>query len=198
MMSFLMDYLVTEAFVRSDGNIDFPSQFIEGYAYMQAKFYGHQPARFYDADDAFLWMPKDLLEIDNQEVNYIAARGADGKALYLALMNESHEPITANVRVNPGKVAVQSFSLKTVSDTGSAKPAGDGSIEVAIPAKGLMAVALDGVRITPEFQQKVGLIEPDKIWSKDRIDFEDPSQGRALIMNFGALAKSAYVYLFDG
>ena len=196
MMSFLLDYLVTETFVRSDGKIDFPNQFIEGYAYMQAKFYGNMTGRFYDADDAILWMPKELLAIDNPEVNYIAARGGD--ALHLALMNESHEPITANVRVNPEHVTNQNFSLKTVSKTGSASRSEDGgTFQVSIPAKGMVAVSLEGVRITPKFQQKVRGVAQGDIWSKDRIDFKDPA-GRAVIMNFGTLAKSAYVYLFDG
>ena len=195
MMSFLLDYLVTDAFVRSDGKIDFPSQFIEGYAYMQAKFYGNMTGRFYDADDAVLWMPIGLLDIDNPEVNYIAARGEN--ALHLALMNESFEPITATVRVNSGLVPKRAVALKTVSATGTASMAAtDGAIEVTIPAKGLVAVTLDGVRVTPAFQQKVSGVDPGALWSTDRLDFEDPP-GRAVIMNFGSLAKSAYIYLFD-
>lgn len=196
MMSFLLDYLVTDAFVRSNGEIDFPSQFIEGYAYMQAKFYGNMTGRFYDADDAILWMPKELLDIDNQEVNYIAARGED--ALYLALMNESFEPITANVRVNPEHIPNQGFAVRTVSETGNAlRPDDFGAFQVSIPAKGMVAVSLDGVRISPSFQQNVRGVDREQIWANDRIDFEDPA-GRAIIMNFGSLAKSAYVYLFDG
>lgn len=195
MMSFLLDYLVTDAFVRSDGKIDFPSQFIEGYAYMQAKFYGNMTGRFYDADDAVLWMPIGLLDIDNPEVNYIAARGEN--ALHLALMNEGFEPITATVRVNPGLVPNRTVALRTVSATGTASMAAtDGAIQVTIPAKGLVAVTLDGVRVTPAFQQKVSGVDPGALWSADRIDFEDPP-GRGVIMNFGSLAKSAYVYLFD-
>ena len=196
MMSFLLDYLVTDAFVRSKGKIDFPSQLIEGYAYMQAKFYGYAPGNFFDADDAILWMPKGLLSIDNPEVNYIAARGEN--ALYLALMNESFEPITATVQVNAGLAPNQAFSLRTVSETGSASTTGsEGAFQVNIPAKGLVAVSLDGVQVTPAFQQKVQGVDPGAIWSTDRVDLNDPP-GRAVIMNFGDLAKSAYVYLFDG
>jgi hypothetical protein len=196
MMSLVLDYLVTDAFVRSNGKIDFPSQFIEGYAYMQAKFHGNMTGRFYDADDAVLWMPKDLLHIDNPEVNYIAARG--DHALHLALMNESFEPVTTTVRVDSKLVPKQAFTLRTVSDAGSASGAGAaGTFQVTIPAKGLIAVSLDGVRITPAFQHKVSGVDPDTLWSSDRIDFDDPP-GRAVIMNFGTLAKSAYVYLFDG
>ena len=196
MMSFLLDYLVTDAFVRSNGRITFPSQFIEGYAYMQAKIYGNMTGRFYDADDAVLWMPKALLNIDNPEVNYIAARGSN--ALYLALMNESFEPIKATVQINAGVVPNLAFSLRTVSETGSASTTGnEGAFLVTIPAKGLVAVSLDGVQITPAFQQKVQGVDPGTVWTTDRIDFDEP-RGRALIMNFGTLAKSAYVYLFDG
>jgi hypothetical protein len=195
MMSLLLDYLVTDAFARSNGKINFPSQFIEGYAYMQAKFYGNMTGRFYDADDAVLWMPKGLLAIDNPEINYIAARGAG--ALHLALMNESFEAVTATVRVNSKLVPNQAFTLRTVSATGSASKAGtDGAFQVTIPARGMVAVSLDGVKITPAFQQKVSGVDPGALWSKDRIDFDSPP-GRAVIMNFGTLAKSAYVYLFD-
>jgi hypothetical protein len=98
MTSMIVDYLVSETMARSDGAIDFPSQFIEGYAYMQSKFYGTQKGRFYDAKDAILWMPKQLLSIDNLEINYIAARGDN--ALYLALINESEKEVTANITLN--------------------------------------------------------------------------------------------------
>jgi hypothetical protein len=43
MMSMLLDYLVSDVFVRSEGQITFPSAFIEGYAYLQNNFYGHKP-----------------------------------------------------------------------------------------------------------------------------------------------------------
>src|SRR5690606_1208755 len=50
-MSILLDYLVTDAFARSHGEIDFPSRFIEGYAYLQSKFYGDRPGKFYGFSD---------------------------------------------------------------------------------------------------------------------------------------------------
>jgi hypothetical protein len=56
--SMLLDYLVTDAFVRSEGAINFPSEFIEGYAYLQTKFYGHKSGEMYGRK-ASLWMPED-------------------------------------------------------------------------------------------------------------------------------------------
>ena len=42
-ISLLYDFLVTQALYRSDGQVNFPGEFIEGYAYLQSKFYGHLP-----------------------------------------------------------------------------------------------------------------------------------------------------------
>src|SRR5690606_40434224 len=39
-IALLMDFLVSDAFVRSDGAIDFPHQYAQGYAYLQSKVYG--------------------------------------------------------------------------------------------------------------------------------------------------------------
>jgi hypothetical protein len=71
--SVLADYLVTDAYVRSKGAIDFPSEFIEGYAYLQSKFYGHRAGAFY-GEEAWLWMPQKVLEVSSDEVNFITAR----------------------------------------------------------------------------------------------------------------------------
>jgi hypothetical protein len=74
MRSMLVDFLVTDAYVRSKGKSDFPYNFSEGYAYMQNKAYGAMRGTFYGDDDAFLWMPKGLLDVPDQ-INYITARG---------------------------------------------------------------------------------------------------------------------------
>ena len=46
-ISLLYDFLVTQALFRSGGKVDFPGEFIEGYAYLQSKFYGHLPGTIY-------------------------------------------------------------------------------------------------------------------------------------------------------
>ncbi|HET6783653.1 MAG TPA: hypothetical protein VFH12_07435, partial [Pseudoxanthomonas sp.] len=74
MASMLLDYLVTDADTRSGGRIRFPAEFIEGYAYLQNQAYGGRVGRFYDHDDATLWMPKALVQPQSVELNYVAAR----------------------------------------------------------------------------------------------------------------------------
>ena len=196
MMSMLLDYLVTQAHVRSDGAIEFPSQFIEGYAYLQNKFYGHEEGQFYDADDAILWMPKQLLEIDNIEVNYIAARGEND--LYLALMNEDDKPVKATVTLDKQRFAGAPESLRLVSETGRAElTPGNGTFMVEIPARGLSAVVLEGAKAKPVFQAKLtGTTQADN-WKKGVVEIDDPA-GKAMMLNLGRAAKTAYVFLEDG
>lgn len=196
MMSMLVDYLVSETMARSAGAIDFPSQFIEGYAYMQNKFYGMQRGRFYDAQDAILWMPQNLLKIDNVEINYIAARGEN--ALYLALLNESNEALTTEVTLNQNLVPHGRYPVFMSQNNVSFEPAGDtsGTMTVTIPARGLTAVVLKDCRITPRFQRKLMGVTKDDAWAKGLIDFKEP-KGRAMILNLGQATKKAFIYLID-
>ncbi len=62
MASMLLDYLVTDAFVRSAGKISFPTEYMEGYAYLQSYMYGVQKGSFYTQKEAQLWMPARLLK----------------------------------------------------------------------------------------------------------------------------------------
>ncbi|MFK7910041.1 MAG: hypothetical protein AB8F34_05495 [Akkermansiaceae bacterium] len=196
MMSMVLDYLVSETVARSDSAIDFPSQFIEGYAYMQNKFYGAQKGRFYDANDAILWMPKKLLKIDSPEVNYIAARGEN--SLYLALLNESDVAITTKVALNDKLVPRSSYPTRIRQGNEPFKSAGttDGTMTVTIPARGLTAVVLDNCRITPRFQKKLMGVGAKDAWAKGLIELKEP-QGRAMILNLGRATKKVFIYLTD-
>lgn len=194
MMSMLIDYLVTEAMVRSESKIRFPSQFIEGYAYLQNKFYGTQEGRFYDNNDAILWMPKDLLKINNVEVNYIAARGKN--RLYLAFMNESFDPVKAQVSLNGEFISQRPYTIKTREENQGPRQSSlaKNVFEISIASKGITTVTIEGVDIVSKFQHKV-MGEKDKnAWHKGFVEFNDPD-GRAMVLNLGKTTKTVYVYL---
>ncbi len=193
MMSMLVDYLLTETMARSDGAVNFPSQYIEGYGYMQNKYYGAAPGRFYQAEDAVLWMPKGLLEIDDIEVNYIAARGKN--ALYLALMNESAKTVRTKVSLNEKRVPRGRYPMRAWSHGGDeVRNTTDGTFEVEIPPRGLTAVVLEGIKITPEFQQKVTGLAREDAWRTSWVDMAKP-KGRAMMLSLGQAARTVYIYL---
>lgn len=196
MASMIVDYLVSETMARSDGAIDFPSHFIEGYAYLQSKCYGTQKGRFYDAKDAILWMPKQLLEIDNPEINHITARG--DKALYIALLNESEKEVTANITLNDRLLPKGSFPVRMSVNNQPfvSKGSTQGRLQVTIPARGLCAVVLDDCRIVPRFQEKAMGGSADGAWKRGLLDFDEP-KGRAMVLQLGKATTKAFIYLID-
>ncbi|MCH5686161.1 hypothetical protein LWM68_19015 [Niabella sp. W65] len=143
MASLFVDYMVSDAFVKSNGQIDFPSEYIEGYAYLQNKFYGAGKGRFFKAAGVQLWMPSRLLNIEDIALNYISAKKND--TLFLAFMNQSPAAVTTRVTVNPALVACsQQAGLRLLSHSGKILPLGDSSFLLTVPARGLAAVAVSG------------------------------------------------------
>jgi hypothetical protein len=196
MASMLLDYLVTDAFVRSKGAIRFPSEFIEGYAYLQNKFYGHKPGKFY-GKKASLWMPENLVKSSSVELNYISARG-DG-SLLVAFMNQSNEAIKSNLsfngdilKLNPQK------SYKVVVWVDNKKQGilqmKGGEIDIIVPKKGLTVLEIKDVEIETNFQNKILGGKPS--WKNGYKEYE-VGNARFMILNVGSLDTKAYVYLRD-
>ena len=77
--------------------MDFPGEFIEGYAYLQSKFYGHLPGTIYGRE-ARLWMPTGLATPADRQLNYISA--VDDDALYIVFMNQSAETVETDVALD--------------------------------------------------------------------------------------------------
>ncbi len=196
MASMLLDYLVTDAFVRSKGAIDFPSEFIEGYAYLQSKFYGHKPGKFY-GKKASLWMPENLVKSSSVELNYVSARG-DG-SLLVAFMNQSNEAINANVSFNADILKLNpQKSYKVVVWVDNKKQSilimKGGKIEIDVPKKGLTVLEINDVEIETNFQNQILSGKPS--W-KNGYKEDDVGNARFMILNVGSLDTKAYVYLRD-
>lgn len=154
--SMLIDYLISDVFNKSEGNIFFPSEFAECFAYMKGKMYGFKPGKFYDEDNVWLWMPKDILKTGNVQVNYITAR-SDGR-LYAAFVNQSFHPIDTNVYVNDSivgfsknkryivKVWEQNKYTRQIEMKG-------GVIPIHIETEGITAIAIENIRCEPNLQK---------------------------------------------
>jgi hypothetical protein len=197
MASMLLDYLVTDAFVRSEGKIDFPSRFIEGYAYLQNKFYGDRPGQFYDKTNCLLWMPKGLVEADTVELNYLAAR--DDQGLHLALMNQSDAPVRSTIRINPnvaGFDPAKKFEVLVREQNVEPKwtTMQNSEVAVLVAPKGITALNIRGLIVKPKFQDSLLSASAANRWSNDYVKLET-GDARAMILNFGPKATSAFVYL---
>ena len=193
-MSILLDFLVTDAFARSGGQIDFPAHFMEGYAYLQSKFYGDRPGKFFDRDDAVLWLPRRLIKSGSVEINTLVARGRD--RLYLAFTNQSPEPITTEIALSAAtlpQLAGRTYRTR-VFRAGAATALRDGRLTITVPPMGLTAVEVEGLGVTPKFQDRLVGARATDAWRRDYVEL--PLGGtRAMILNFGPAATAAYVYL---
>ncbi len=195
MLSMLVDYLVTDAHVRSGGQIDFPYNYSEGYAYMQNKAYGSMQGTFFGRDDALLWMPKGLLQVPDQ-INFITARGTND--FYLALMNESQGDLIAEVILRddlfPG-MAQRSYEVEIVADGNQTSTTlVGGRMRVPVKARGLTALVVKGLKVIPAFQNKIADLDATAAWDLDLLDLRGAA-GRAMVLNLGSEKCYAYVYL---
>jgi len=195
MLSMLVDYLVTDAYVRSEGKIDFPYNYSEGYAYMQNKAYGAMQGTFFERSDALLWMPNALLEVPDQ-INYLTARGEND--MYVALMNESEQDMQALIVFNRDVLPAayeKEYVAEMVSGSGVSRATlTGGSIRVPVKARGLMAMVIKSLKVKPAFQDKIANLDQTDAWAVDMTDLKGVA-GRAMILNLGSENRYAYVYL---
>ncbi len=163
-IALLMDYLISDAYALSKGNIKFPGQFAPGYAYLKSKVYGHKPGNFYGDKDVFLWMPKQLLTADNEQLNYLSGYG-NGQ-FYVAFLNQSDNPVEAKIRLNQDLVPYKaSHRMRIWKQNKASAPATmtDGRLNIIVAPKGITAIAIDDIEIVTQFQQHVYSSEDRKL-----------------------------------
>ncbi len=199
MISMVADYLVTDVATRSGGQIDFPSRYAQGYAYLKTRVYGDRPGRFYDEPAARLWLPANLLRSDNVQLNYLAAYGEN--SLGLAFSNQSAETVETTIHLNPDVVpfdASAAYSARTWRDNRpvAANAVQRGSFRVSVAPHGITAVVIPGLRIQPALL--AGLNDPAALPLSPASHAEistpfGPATG--MVLSFGRGLKSAYIWL---
>ena len=191
-LSILEDFLITDAWYRSDEQIYFPSVVNSGYAYFDNNDYGFAPGNFYDEEDMWLWLDRGIIEPDSVLLNYLPAK-KDG-VLGLALMNTDDADLTTTITLGEKIPNGASHNEKaTLIDANGKKSTVDvvnGKFTVTIPAKGIMSVIMH-----PDVKKPS--------WVKDYVvsnnlgetisSFED---GKAYLMQFNDDNYFAYLCSF--
>ncbi|MFH1497564.1 MAG: hypothetical protein ABII82_07030 [Verrucomicrobiota bacterium] len=196
-MSILLDYLTTDAEARSGGRVKFPSRFIEGYAYLKSRFVGDRPGVFYSLEDAWLWMPRGLVQTGSVELNHVSARTDD--ALALLFMNESDAPVKTTASIDTARVlGLAGETLTAQHWIDNAEAAGltvtDGRLALDVPARGIVAVIIRGVRPQVGVQRELVAATRSPAWTTD---YAEGHLGglRAMSFNFGPGRRTLYTYL---
>ena len=160
----LIDYLVSDTWARSKEQIDFPSEFIEGYAYLKNKFYGSKKGKFYDVKDVQFWMTERLLKQENKQLNYITGR--KDNQLLIAFTNQTDKAQKSKITINKdllktsGKSKISKIWVDNKAQISNQKIE-NYSFDVEVSPNGITAVLIDGINAKIKFQQKV--LQPSKV-----------------------------------
>ncbi len=147
-LSWVLDYLVSDAKLLSGGKIDFPGIRQFGYAYFDNLIYGHAPGEIFGEKNAWLWFNRDLIQLNNPQINYLTAH--DGKKFFVILMNQSQRDQTVSIQFNPQKISKGSEkfeNMKFISGEPNVQRLNKNTGEVRLAPRGLQVIEIDGLDI---------------------------------------------------
>lgn len=147
-LSWVLDYLVSDAKLLSGGKIDFPGIRQFGYAYFDNLIYGHAPGEIFGEKNAWLWFNRDLVQLNNPQINYLTAH--NGKKFFVILMNQSQRDQTVSIQFNPQKISKGSEifeNMKLISGEPNLHRLINNTGEVRIAPRGLQVMEIDGLDI---------------------------------------------------
>ncbi len=157
-IALLVDYLVADVETKSGGMIKFPSQYAQGYAYLQSKVYGAEPGEFYGDKAVSLWLPANTLTTNNSQMNYLTGYGND--KFYVALSNQSPDQETVTIDLNPDVVyfdAQRTYRVKIIGKNGSSQmqPMRNGKLTLTLEGHGLTSLIVEDLTVKTSFQHKL-------------------------------------------
>ncbi|AQQ72494.1 hypothetical protein SMSP2_02880 [Limihaloglobus sulfuriphilus] len=196
---YAIDFMVNDVITKSNGNVDFPRRNIQDKgAGGRQNLWGHDSGRFYEDQDVILWLPRNLISLNTEQINYIAGYGNGN--LYLALSNQSFDPLTdVSVTLNPDRVGFSSTHTVKVWEENApqkAKLLSEGALTVNVAASGLTVLVIENVEI------KTGKVHRE-IFGKPKYTLTPESLSRTsepfgkmvgMIISFGPELTEAYCY----
>ena len=191
----MIDFRVTDCFDRSARQIAFPGLTMAGSPF-RIHAYGALPGRFYGEENARLWCPPDLLNIDNPQIEWLAAWG-NGK-LYLAFWSQSFREEQVSVQINPKRATIATGARLHSWENNQPRPAGTSSgqsMEFKISAKGMTAFAIEGAQIKTTLQAKMFDLSAPKLGSESIKTVEAPfGKVHGMLLSIGRGLTNAFVY----
>lgn len=198
-IALVMDFLVSDSFVKSDGQINFPSRYAQGYAYLYSKVYGDRPGTFYGDKNVRIWLPRKQLRLDTIQANYVAGYGNGN--FYLALMNQSPDTLDVKITLNPDIVPVNADQTYTVQIWKDNQRAGEvkmrgGEMTVPLSGHGITALKVEGLKVSTQFQDHV-FAPTDNESSKESFAIQQTPFGKvtSMLLSMNPSLTSAYIWL---
>ncbi|MEI7728297.1 MAG: hypothetical protein WCO56_01945 [Verrucomicrobiota bacterium] len=189
----IIDWLVSDAFHRSGGAIDFPAHSAAG-SQFRVRLYGAAPGHFYGETNVHLWLPKGLLASDDRELDWLAAYG-NGQ-LYLAFLNQSSHETRAQIHLKPELAVCPDGPARQWRNNQIAEPlfVQDNRFGLAVPAKGIVALTIPAA-VKPRFQANLLAADNPALGAGSFQQFQTSfGQVHAMLLRAGKGLTSAYIY----
>ncbi|MDR0353183.1 MAG: hypothetical protein LBI02_07490 [Opitutaceae bacterium] len=141
----IVDYIMTDADVRTRGAIRFPYVKSQGYVWFSSRIYGGSPGRIFDDPACRLWLDNIKFNVDTHTVDYFGAQSA-GK-FHLVLLNQAHDATAAKVSIDAAALGIAPLADARLRDaTGAVSalpPDGEGRYPVALARGGWAVLTFD-------------------------------------------------------
>lgn len=191
----VIDFLLADAFYRSDKQIDFPARSMEG-AGFRSRAYGDRPGVFYGEKNVTLWLPRKLVSASSRQVDYVAGYG-NGK-FYIAFWNQSAHEEDVTVTLNPALVDCRLPHTARVwrdnREAGEVRVA-DNRLQFRVGSRGIVAYAVEGVTVRRGLHEKMFSPAATKLGSDSMRRMAAPfGQIHAMLIRMGKDLTSAFVY----
>lgn len=195
-INLMFDYLVSDVAARTLGAVDFPGQYVQNIVHMQNQVY-MTGGKFYGDENLTLWMPKDILQTANEQLNYITAYG-NGK-FYIVFTNQSGQTVNTSVTLNSSLVNVsgKSYSQWNENTTGQGGTISTNSFNVSVAPHGVTAIAINDVNIVTKFQQKLAVNTIKNKWNKYYESNIPLGKSKSMLLNLSDSLARLFVFSTD-
>jgi len=197
-IALLQDFLVSEAYAKSQGRVSFPSAYAPGYAYLTSKVYGHRAGEVFGDQGVRLWLPRRALRSSEVALNHLFGVGPD--ATYLVLSNTRPTAVTTDLTLDADVLHLDASKVYTVTlqrtdGKTEISELRDGKLRVHVTASGLVVAKIHGLKnlmALPTLPAQSA--EPARLDSPDY--FRQSSDGATvtgMILRFGS-RTDAFIY----
>ena len=191
----LLDFLISDAFERSGGAIDFPAETAAG-SNFRIRVYGARPGRFFGDDGVRPWLPRGLIASSNRQFDWLAGHG-QGR-FYLALWNQSFREAATTVQINPalvGLAGAHSVRVWRGHAAAALMTIRNGRFDVTVPAKGLIAFAFPDALVHTRLQARLYDLTAPSLGPHSFATAPAPfGTVHAMLLTAGRGLTSAFVY----
>lgn len=191
----LLDYLYSDVYDKTDGNVKTNGIYVDSYAYVKTNAYGSLPGSFYGDENVYPYMPEKVLTVDNPQLNYATYRG--NNAFYIVFTNQSQKDVFANVTINADEIPIDKTKTYTAKVWLNSNQAEDvtvqnGTFNVTVPKAGAYALKIEGISVSP----KLAPPEQGTTYGEQSTVTLPTAKGNvhAMVLGFGEGTETVYIY----